>query len=88
MLQEQFLLEQEQTASVDRACDPSAKCLAAIAASLSQEEGQRRQLEKIGYMMGRYIYLMDALDDLEEDMASGGYNPYLRHFDLAHPTKE
>lgn len=88
MLQEQFLLEQEQTASVDRACDPSAKCLAAIAASLSQEEGQRRQLEKIGYMMGRYIYLMDALDDLEEDMTSGGYNPYLRHFDLAHPTKE
>ena len=27
--------------------------------------------------MGKWVYLMDALDDLEEDRKTGDYNPFL-----------
>lgn len=36
---------------------------------------------KIGYHMGKWIYLMDAVDDIEENIESGAYNPLLYRFD-------
>ncbi len=32
-------------------------------------------LEKFGYMLGRIIYIMDALDDMDEDYQKSRYNP-------------
>ncbi len=32
-------------------------------------------LEKFGYMLGRIIYIMDALDDMDEDYKKSRYNP-------------
>ena len=34
-------------------------------------------LERFGYLLGRYIYLCDALDDLEDDIKKGNYNPFI-----------
>lgn len=31
----------------------------------------------MGYNLGRWIYLMDAADDLEEDREKNNYNPFL-----------
>lgn len=33
------------------------------------------ELEKFGYMLGRIIYIMDALDDMEDDYKKSRYNP-------------
>lgn len=33
-------------------------------------------LRKIGYYLGKYIYIMDAYDDLEKDLKKGNYNPF------------
>lgn len=33
-------------------------------------------LSRIGYFTGKFIYLLDAYEDLEEDIAKGCYNPY------------
>lgn len=30
----------------------------------------------MGYNLGRWIYLMDAADDLEEDREKNNYNPF------------
>ena len=38
---------------------------------------QKIILNRFGYLVGRFVYFMDALDDLEEDKKSGGYNPFL-----------
>ena len=48
--------------------------------------------------MGKWIYLIDALDDIEENIKDGAYNPLLYRFDfrgqvsgdesLAHETAE
>ena len=31
-----------------------------------------------GYLLGRWTYLIDALDDWEEDVRRGRYNPFAR----------
>ena len=62
--------------SVDEAAQPTADALAAICALISDEPDKKRILERLGYFAGRYVYLCDALDDLEKDIAGGGYNPF------------
>ena len=34
-------------------------------------------LRKIGFYLGKFIYLMDAYEDLEQDKKKGVYNPFL-----------
>ncbi|MEG1458324.1 MAG: DUF5685 family protein [Acetivibrio sp.] len=34
-------------------------------------------LRKIGFFLGKFIYLLDAYDDLEKDKKNGNYNPFL-----------
>jgi hypothetical protein len=33
--------------------------------------------------MGKWIYLIDAIDDIDENIESGAYNPLLYRFDYA-----
>lgn len=35
-------------------------------------------LRKMGYYLGKFIYLMDAYDDMKKDQKSGNYNPWLQ----------
>ena len=37
---------------------------------------------KIGYHIGKWVYLMDAADDIEENVQSGCYNPLIYRFDF------
>lgn len=37
-------------------------------------------LRKIGFFLGKFIYLMDAYEDVEKDMKSGSYNPLKEGF--------
>lgn len=68
------LLEQERCPSIDKAADTFAKLLAA-AAPAQADAGQQRAMDQLLYHLGRWIYLVDARDDLEEDRKSGNYNP-------------
>lgn len=46
--------------------------------ALSDDEDQRRVLSRLGYLLGRFVYLADALDDLSADQKKGRYNPFLQ----------
>jgi hypothetical protein len=35
----------------------------------------------LGYHVGRWLYLIDAYDDLEKDIRHGAYNPLIYRFD-------
>jgi hypothetical protein len=59
------VLEQEASASMDRTADTFAKILQA-AAPVSGIETQDRALGQMLYHIGRWIYLIDAWDDLKE----------------------
>lgn len=73
----QQAIEAAKCSDVDQAAEPTAKLLAWLLEGLSDDEKQRRVLYRTGYLLGRFIYLCDALDDLEDDQKSGGYNPFL-----------
>ena len=71
-LEELSALEGENCRSLDRAADTFARLLQSAAPG----EGERgRILSQLLYHLGRWIYLADARDDLEEDRLAGGYNP-------------
>ena len=35
-----------------------------------------KSLRKIGFYLGKFIYLLDAYDDVEKDAENGNYNPF------------
>ncbi|MEG0853708.1 MAG: DUF5685 family protein [Angelakisella sp.] len=73
----QAALEKENCADLDRICHPSAHMLGSVLQTFAHDEGQSRVLYRLGYLMGRYVYISDALDDLEQDEKEQGYNPLL-----------
>ena len=81
-LQALAALEDARCASVDMAAEPFAALMADAAADLTDEK-RRRILGQILYQLGRWIYLIDAADDLKKDTESGNYNPLLYRLALA-----
>jgi len=79
-------LEQNKTASIDAACQPTALAMQAICGQLSEDPAKKRILERIGYLVGRYVYLCDALDDLDRDLKYGAYNPFIYRHKLEKDT--
>jgi len=66
-------MEREKHVGLDRPADTFARILEAAA---PQEENPRdRVLRNLLYHVGRWIYLVDAWDDLSEDRRNGNYNP-------------
>ncbi len=63
--------------AVDAAAEPTAAALGKICAGLSQDEVSKRVLERIGYCVGKWVYLADALDDMDDDRKHGNFNPLL-----------
>ena len=72
-------LESQGIVSMDRAADTFAVLLQG-AAPASGEAARDRALQQLLYHLGRWIYLIDAQDDLEEDRASGNYNAVAARF--------
>lgn len=72
-------IENEKCASIDLACEPTAKMMEAIFGELDKNE-KHQELERFGYLLGRYIYICDALDDVKADCKKGNYNPLLIEF--------
>lgn len=78
LMQQQNRLEQEGCAQVDLAAEPTALLMQQVFAALSDDPMRKRALERFGYLLGRWTYLIDALDDWEEDVRRGRYNPFAR----------
>ena len=73
-ISEQSALEKDGCTELDRAADPTAKALSSILQLCSDDSMQKRVLDRIGYCLGRYIYILDAACDLPDDIESGSYN--------------
>ena len=43
---------------------------------VTEEDVWSPTLRQIGFYLGKFIYLMDAYEDLEDDIRSGSYNPF------------
>lgn len=82
LMSSQFQLERQHTKSIDAAAEPTAAALRQMAVLLGKSPEEKRVLERFGYLLGRWVYLMDALDDLEDDAKRRCYNPFLERWDV------
>lgn len=71
-------MELQNAPSLDRPADTFARILQAAGENESGPRGSA--VSQILYHVGRWIYLADAWDDLEEDRAGGTYNPFLARY--------
>ena len=74
-------------ASLDEMCASFGNCLSVIFSFGT--DGKRKQiLSSVGSFIGRYIYTLDAMDDLEADEKKGAFNPILLRYGSAEKAKE
>lgn len=73
-------LEAARSASLDATADTFARILQAAAPG-SGDAAKDRALGELLYHVGRWVYLVDAWDDLKKDLACGQYNPIHYRFD-------
>ena len=72
-------VEEAQTESVDRAADATANMLAEISDYILQDK-KTEFTHNLLYAIGKWIYLIDALDDYDKDLKKGTYNPFIRAY--------
>ena len=90
------LYELEQTRkfeSIDEICHPFSlivgNILKAYPYELEHDSPQlREKLFNFGYALGKWIYMIDALDDLEKDMAKQHFNPICHLYNTEHLSYE
>ncbi len=74
-------LEKQRCGSIDAVADEFAKLLAAVFSEAPfdfVDKAAKRTLWHFGYNLGRWIYIADAVNDIEKDHKSGSYNVYLQ----------
>ncbi len=72
---EQAEVEKRSNAGIDASAHPSAKAMGEIL-SFGFDGEAKEKLNRFGYLSGRWVYLMDALDDMEADRKTHSYNVF------------
>ena len=81
-LDAQDTLEKQKCSNIDEAAEPFANLMKEILLypGMTFEESTLTILEYIAYNLGRFIYIIDAYDDMHRDMKTQSYNPILARF--------
>ena len=74
--------EEKNGAFLNAAAEPFADMMKKVFRALAGEKTSPA-VEKIGYLLGKYVYFMDALDDYDEDRKKGRFNAFYRTFGAA-----
>ncbi|MGL6105095.1 DUF5685 family protein [Romboutsia sp.] len=72
-------LEQDKNNNIDLVSNTFGKLMGEIFAY--KEDEFETELRKIGFNVGKYIYLLDAYEDLDKDYEKGRYNPFIEYID-------
>ncbi len=81
MMEMQADAENDSDCSVDKAAHPTAYLLANIFSLEAQNDTDKRVFYEFGYHIGRWVYLIDAADDIQKDMENNNFNPFLKSGD-------
>lgn len=87
MLTAQQNAEKSESCGLDMAADPTATMLSSVMELEGRDDTERRILNRIGYGLGRFIYIIDAVDDYEKDVKKGNFNPFINAPDRANMMK-
>lgn len=80
-MMEKQLQAEKDNAGVDKSAEPTAQLIASMCRTLSDDPTDSHILEVFGYFTGRWIYLMDAADDLPKDVRKKTFNPFKAKLD-------
>lgn len=72
-LKELAACEREESTDIDRVSGCFGRLMAEL--FIYRKDVWEKPLRRMGFYMGKFIYLMDAFEDLPEDMEKGRYNP-------------
>lgn len=91
-LNELSALESEGCPSIDRSAEPFARLMEEVFdypgfTTESNAPELSENYRRIGYHLGKWIYLIDAYDDIEENVKKNTFNPLLIQFEFD-PRKE
>lgn len=70
-------------ADVDLSAEPTALLLKDVFASLADGEKSLPAFEQFGYHLGKWIYLMDAANDIDDDIKNKSFNPIYNKLHLS-----
>ena len=84
LLKELNELEESGESSMDRCADKFALILSHLSDHV-EDEAKRRMLQQLFYHTGRWIYIVDAVNDIKEDMSAGEFNPVAVKYELKTP---
>lgn len=73
-------LEKEKCSSLDKVSDCFASLLAAAAKGSNSDNNTERIYHQLFYHMGRWIYIVDAVNDIDEDIRHKCYNPVVSRY--------
>lgn len=80
-LEEISVLEREKCNQVDEVASAFGQLMEKIAApDFIEDEETKRILNFLGYNLGRWIYILDAFDDIKSDSKTGNYNPLILEY--------
>lgn len=69
-------------AGIDAAAEPTAAMMRDLLLMGSGGRADTRVVGRLGYFLGRWVYLMDATDDLKQDIKTGDYNPFAKAWNV------
>ena len=79
-------LEEAKEPNIDLPAGAFGEIMAEVLAVYRDE--WENELRRIGFYLGKFVYILDAFDDLEADKKSGSYNPLLLRDDAGSGSKE
>lgn len=68
-------LEKQESKSIDKVSNTFGNLMGEI--FVYKKDEYEQNLRNIGFNLGKYIYILDAYEDLEEDNKKGRYNPFI-----------
>lgn len=74
--------EQEQISSLDEIANYFGKIMAEIC--VYKDDEWKDELYELGFYLGKFIYIMDAYDDIEKDIKKGCFNPLIQKYQSNH----
>lgn len=74
--------EKEKNSSIDEVAGHFGEIMAEL--FVYKDDEWADSLRKIGFYLGKYIYLLDAYDDIEKDLKKGNYNPFAGMYESEH----
>ena len=77
-MKKQNTIEKLEKVTIKEAARPSAELLAEAMSISIKDEKRRRILYELGFHLGEWVYLVDALDDYKKDVKKNSFNPFIK----------